>query len=270
MLHILVILYKKEFDQSETLVSLLSVAKKQILKNVRLIIWDNSPNAISNDSLSELTINVAELAFKHTPQNLSISKIYNEVAAGYLKPQDYLLLLDHDTKVTEAYITEVLDKINSSEKPLLLLPRVLVQGVLESPAYQYVLFSKKLKDPKPGIQPSKSVTAINSGMVISGVCFSDGFRYDERLAFYGTDTYFMFNFTARFKDYYLLNSTLDHNLNLLSNPSLAEKVKVFKAIKTSNLIIYSSNPWYKILAAANNLIISCKYSVRYLSLQFFK
>jgi GT2 family glycosyltransferase len=270
MINILIVLYKKRFAESETLINITNISESGILKNSKIIIWDNSPNAINEQEFDALKQEVAAIDIIHTPENLSISKIYNRVIDNYLKKGDYLILLDHDTNVTAEYFTEVIEKTSQHTPPYLLLPQIMVQDVIESPAYQYILFSKKWQYKTPGSYSSKYVTAINSGMVIAESFFAKGFRYDERLLFYGTDSYMMFNYSKLNTDFYLLNSKLIHDLNLQSNSSIIAKAKIFKEIKRANLIVYSSNFFFASLARINNLIIALKYSLKYASFIFFK
>jgi len=270
MINILIVLYKKRFADSETLVNITNIAESGILKNSKIIIWDNSPDAINDQDFNPLRQNVTAIDVVHTPENLSISKIYNRIIDNYLKKGDYLILLDHDTDVTAAYFNEIIEKTTQPTPPELLLPQIIVQGKTESPAYQYILFSKRWQNPAAGSYPSKHVTAINSGMVIAESFFAKGFRYDERLLFYGTDNYMMFNYSKLNTHFYLLNSKLIHDLNLQSNSSIAAKAKIFKEIKRANLIVYSSNFAYSLLAHINNFIITLKYSLKYASFTFFK
>jgi hypothetical protein len=270
VLTILVVIYKKEFWESATLKSIANISKSQIFKSSKLIIWDNSPSKMSEKGIGLLKNYFSEAYLIHTPQNESLSKIYNSVVDDFLKQDEYLVLLDHDTMVTTQYFNEVLEKIGLINPPALLLPPIVVNDRIESPAYQYVLFTKKWSAFKEGFYNSKFVTAINSGMVISEAFFSSGFRYDERLKFYGTDSYMMHRYNKYNNMFYLLNCSLKHDLNLQSNSSIDQKIQVFKAIKTANLIIYSSNLFYQILTRINNLIIASKYSIKFLSLKFFR
>jgi hypothetical protein len=269
MVNILVVLYKKRLSESITLTNLSKIKKTFFFGDSQLIIWDNSPEEMDQNDLSLLGKSM-NINYVHTPQNLPLSKIYNSVIETYMASEDYLILLDHDTDVTEAYFAEIAEKISEPHPPNLLLPQIFVNDIIQSPAYQHILYSKKWDRLKGGLYKSKKIGAINSGMVISGRFFSDGFRYDERLLFYGTDTYMTYLYGHAYKEFYLLNASLKHNLNFLSNSSIAEKAKVFKEIKRGNLIVYSANIIDNVLARLNNFIISIKYSVKYRSILFFK
>lgn len=270
MINILVVIYKKTFLESETLVKIADISKSGILKPSRLIIWDNSPQKVDETEILLLENYFFEMVLVHTPQNLSLSKIYNNVIENHLKINDYLVLLDHDTRVTHEYFKEVIDEVSGVGAPDLLLPKIVVNSKIESPAYQYILFSKRWKFDSSGIYDSNNVTAINSGMVISGKFLLSGFKYDERLSFYGTDSYLMYNYNLFCNKFYLLDASIQHDLNLQSNPSVVQKVKIFKEIKAANEIIYSRNIFYAILLRVNNLIVAAKYSIKYRSLIFFK
>jgi hypothetical protein len=270
MINILVVIYKKTFLESETLMKITDVSRDGILKQSKLIVWDNSPQKIDETDLYLLKDYFSEVILIHTPENLPLSKIYNNVINNYLKIDDYLVLLDHDTHVTHEYFKEIIDKVGSVVSSELLLPKIVVKGKIESPAYQYVLFSKRWKLNLAGMYRSNNVTAINSGMVISARFLLSGFKYDERLLFYGTDSYMMYNYSRYCNEFYLLNSEIEHDLNLQSNPSIIQKVKIFKEIKEANLIVYSSNIFHSILTRINNLIITVKYAIKYKSLMFFK
>ena len=270
MINILVVVFNKPFGESTTLTELLYISKSGILKQARLIIWDNSLVKVDATELDLLKEYLGDIVIVHTPENLPLSKIYNNVINNYIQPADYLILLDHDTLITKEYFTEIIDKVSANNSPDLLLPRVIVNGKIESPAYQYILFSKRWTRHLSGFYNSRYVTAINSGMVISGRFLASGFKYDERLLFYGTDTFMMYEYCKFNSKFYLLNVDLKHDLNLLSNPSVGQKAKIFKAIKKANLIVYSSNGLHFVLTLINNVVVAVKYAIKYRSLIFFK
>ena len=63
---------------SSTINSLILI--KEYLNNIntKVVIWDNSPNT---QNLKELEIlkNFSDFEYKHTPENVSLAKIYNSI-----------------------------------------------------------------------------------------------------------------------------------------------------------------------------------------------
>lgn len=208
----LVVVYKMRLTESTTIQSIVNyllAQNSQVISGCCLFIWDNSPN-ISDVDVRALRAQLPALGvqYVHTPENCSLSKIYNEVASK-LALNEYLTLLDQDTALPPSYFEEL--RLAQSEQWPLILPKVVCQGLLVSPGRRFFARGIRLKKIKSGAIKSKNLLAINSGMSIQARIFRV-FKYDERLQFYGTDTFFMLNYEEYFDQAFVLETPISHSL----------------------------------------------------------
>lgn len=209
---LLVVLYKMTLSESSTIRSIVdyfSVKENHFGEACELIIWDNSPTS-SEEDISAFQQQISSLPVKyfHTPENRTLSKIYNEVASQ-LAEDEYLTLLDQDSLLPTSYFEEL--KMAQRDHWPLILPKVECQGLLVSPAKRFFARGRRLKEISSGEINSKNLLAINSGMSILGKVFHS-INYDERLRFYGTDTFFMRNYEKYFDQVYVLATPVAHSL----------------------------------------------------------
>ncbi len=264
---ILVCLYEKDINTSDTLKSLIS--NQCFIRESNVYIWDNSLTHIVSDQLKFLKKTFKNLLYTHTPENLVLSKLYNKVINTLKDKNGYLLLLDDDSKLPKNFFQEISKQTKKNININLFLPKVSVGGVLVSPAKDYVYKTSLFKQINAGVIKSKYITAINSGMIISNRVFFDGFRYDERLRFYGTDNYFMYKYGLKYTSVFVLDTSIEHDLSF-NTKSLERKVEIFKEIKRANIIIYSNNYFRKNILRINNFISAIKFNLKNNTLSFFK
>lgn len=101
---ILVVIYDKQLDGSNTLKSLLNVRSG----NLFLTIVNNGPNILSPDSEIHFKLNekfkVVEV-IEHT-NNKPLSILYNDFIAS-MDDADYYILMDDDSILTDEYISMI-------------------------------------------------------------------------------------------------------------------------------------------------------------------
>jgi GT2 family glycosyltransferase len=263
---ILVCLYNKNIATSNTLKSLLKAVNQ--INNQSIFIWDNSVNSLDEKDIALLKNNFENFTYKHTPENVVLSKIYNSLIVSQTVANSYLMLCDDDSEIPESFFIQLEEAIE--KKPLinLFLPQIYSNSILVSPAKDYLIKTSLIKELDSGILKADYITAINSGMVISNRVFIDGFRYDERLNFYGTDNFFMYEYAKKNKDLFVLDIKINHDLSFNGKENTANKIRIFKEIKRANRIIYSKNVFKKTLVAVNNSIVSIKLCLRFKTLAF--
>lgn len=268
MFVILIVLYKKSLENSETLQSLLK--SKDEIKDSLLIVWDNSPNPMIEKSQTLLLQLFTNFEYIHTPQNYSLSKIYNIVSKKYLSKYEYLVLFDHDSEFDSNYFSTLIKDIRLNRNINLFLPIVYSENSMVSPAHNYIIKSRLWTKNLLGLMSSKNKTAINSGMTIAKKVFDDGFEYDERMTYYGTDNYFMTKFANKYQFLFVVNNIIKHNLSFNTTDDIETKLLIFKETKKTNLLINEDNFFKLFLTKINNLLVSIKLSVKYKRLSFLK
>lgn len=262
-LTILVCLYNKNISDSETIQSLLKI--ELLLDNIELIIWDNS---LTHHSVEILNSQFKKLKYVHTPENLPLSKIYNRVIEEQKENDSYLMICDDDSTIPKTFFIELKKAITLNKDIKLFLPQISSNNCIVSPAKNYIIKSTLFKNLGSGIISSKYLTAINSCMVISNKVFSEGFRYDERLSFYGTDNYFMYNFSKKYSSLYLLKQKIEHKLSM-NEDDVSNKLRIFRQIKSASRIIYTDNLFKAFLNELNITIVCFKLVLKYKKLEFF-
>lgn len=150
----------------------------------------------------------------------------------------------------------------------LFLPLVYSDNRIVSPADNFIIKSRLWRKKKIGKIKTRNVNAINSGMVVSKRVFLDGFFYDERLTFYGTDSYFMKKFGEKNKFLYIFDTVIQHRLTFSETTDIATKIKIFQEIKKANSIIYETNLLYYVITTINTFIVGLKLSFKYRNFHF--
>lgn len=237
----LVVLYKTKPEDSPTLQALL-----RYVQNMEeevcfwLYVWDNSPES-NQESVKtiELLLPSLKIQYVHTPENISLSEIYNRVAIQ-IGEDSYLTLLDQDTSLPHEYFEE-LGLAQDMLEPLI-LPKVMCQGRLVSPGLRFFAHGRLQSSVPSGKVKSKNLLAINSGMSIRGHVFHK-IRYDERLRFYGTDTFFMKQYEIHESTAFVLDTPINHSLAEMEHRSdewwrsqKQEKFRAFKIIFSDTIV----------------------------------
>ena len=260
----LVVVYGTVPSQSAAITSLGRIAKSGIA--LRTLIWDNSPQQ-RHDSLPKG--DWGETSWVHTPENLGLSAIYNEVIANRLKPGEHLLLLDQDTLLPDNFFGAAAEAIAANPSVNLFLPMVRAHERWVSPLYAAVGWGRYWKQPRIGIRPSRHLGAINSGMIISARYLKDRFAgYDRDLRFYGTDTFFMLEYRRQNQWAYVLDAVIHHDLSFYSTSTL-ERIGKFRAMRSANDTCYRRAAWPVRLAVRSLMTcVALVYSFRYRNLGF--
>jgi GT2 family glycosyltransferase len=253
--HILVVIYNITVEQSKTIDSL--TRNSSLINNSTVHIWDNSPLPNRFDVKKIQGSTSLRIKYIHTPENTSLSVIYNKIAKE-TPEKSYLTILDQDTDLPSEYFSE-LAALQEKKHPLI-LPIVLCRNTIVSPGRRIYSHGMLFHEIASGAHSSKNLLAINSGMSISHEVFSK-FNYDSRLRFYGTDTYFMRMYEKFFSHAYVMSTRIDHSLAEMEDRSsdwrrshLQEKIRTFG-------IIFNNSPLESMLSRLHCLILRIKYSL---------
>jgi len=265
-LTVVAILYNIELDQSASFKSIKGQSEHHL--NVNLILWDNSPVPVREiDKCDEL--NHFPFRYFHTPENLSLAKIYNRIVET--ETFDYILLLDQDTKLPENYFSLIQQAISDNLNNHLFLPIVKNRDHMVSPGQFQFFKGIHLKTIQSGLLPSKNLLAVASGMVISKKVFSKfKIRFDERLNLYGIDSKFMFDYARKEKFLIVLPVVLDHHSAMWSNPTADELLPRFKNLKKAWSILLSDQPIVRSLNRMYYTVKSIIFSIKFRDIRFLK
>lgn len=264
---VLVVLYKKTISASPTISHLLLQNKE--LFDLELVIWDNSPEPSPEAEISGLSAAFSKFQYIQTPENVWLSKLYNQVLQANV--YDYALLLDQDSELPDYYFGKLSAAISDFPDISLFLPIVLNNKKVVSPGSFVYFKGKHWKKIKTGLMSSKNVLAITSGMVISSkVILAHQMKFDERLNLYGIDTSFMLRFSKFEKQLYVLKVKFDHDTVLWSNPPADVMLSRFRNLKGTWPKILSDRPVALVLAYFYSIAVSLKLALKYQDTRFLK
>ena len=208
---ILVVVYKVDLEKSSTISSLKK--NKEHLHNSKILVWDNSPN--KSDKIESIKKEFNHFEYIHTGDNSSLSYIYNQTIHTN-NNFNYMIILDQDSSFTEKYFISINSAIKNNKDINLFLPIVKSGATIVSPGDYKIFKGSYWKREQYGIIESKNKLAINSGMIINFDYLKNSFKgYDERLRFYGTDTYFMIFYMKKNKNLFVIDYILEHDSALL-------------------------------------------------------
>lgn len=210
---LLVVLYKQTVQSSDTVKSFLKNCVNEA-KNINLVIWDNSPG----DSETSLQIGDNIFDYYHTPENLSLAVIYNKVIEKY-NDSRVVYIFDQDSLITSDYFTKMNTAINSFPLINLFAPRIFHNKTLLSPSRDVYNISSVINSIAPGIHNSAGMRLIMSGIALRPQIINR-VRFDENLRLYWIDNKFCFDYSRCFKQFYLIDYNLVHDLSIFKRENI--------------------------------------------------
>jgi GT2 family glycosyltransferase len=209
-----VVLYKLKPDESKTFQTLKQImnSTSNPFKDIELILYDNSPDKHDFTPPPHEGIHIT---YYHDPRNLGIATAYNHawsVAKG--NHSQWLLLLDHDTELTQEYFNAILTLDNIPENVVAVVPKINSENTMISPVYSHSLRPLKEERPSPGIQ-DKPVMAINSGAFVSVQFLNEINGFNEDFALDYLDHWLFYKIYEKNRKVYLVDVELEHELSVL-------------------------------------------------------
>ena len=215
--NVLIVLYNSKLSQSKTLQTL---DKLSSLKNINVIIWNNGPEDLKPEfDKSSLITSLKSLFYyvrlEQTLCNKPLSHIYNEFT------DKDLLILDHDTELTESYSLSVKEFMLSKQQ--LLVPKIIQGGLVCYPKQK----GKVLESQVTGYMDFNKVISITSGLVVKKCLLKEladtfGAVFDPRFALYGIDTTFFIRCKNLGLEEFYLGGDLLHDLSSNSEAVISD------------------------------------------------
>jgi GT2 family glycosyltransferase len=269
---ILVVIYRRHCSASETLRSLASC--REALENSLVVVWDNSPEHAVEEQTKWLRRSLPRAAYFHDAANPGLASVYNRIIHRYLKQKtpetfDYLVLLDHDSQVEQNFFGELERATAQHPEISLFLPVVTSHGRIVSPADLYGFKGSFWKTKRTGLTRARHRTAINSGMVISVPYLRDEFRgYDQRLRSYGTDNFFMQEYSKRHGQFVVLDCVVQHDLSGFAKESVEIKLRRHRENVNSLRILNEGRGMQTLLTRAYCSVYNLRQAIKYRDMRF--
>ena len=170
---VIVVLYERACHQSESLSSFLTIleGRPEWAQHFSLLIYDNSAQAQLVSTEAGFPV-----AYYHDPGNGGLAAAYNAaLTRAEVEQRDWLLLLDQDTCLTTDFLGELLevaDRLQAEPRVGAIVPKLMVNGQMHSPAQSFVSQLRQFRNPRKaiyleaeGIQ-AESLIAYNSGATL--------------------------------------------------------------------------------------------------------
>lgn len=269
---VLVVIYRRSCSASETLSSLATC--REALKNSQVVVWDNSPEPALDEERRWLRRSLPRVEYFHDAANPGLAAVYNRIIHHYLKPEakeafEYLILLDHDSRVPRQFFTELERASHQNPGIALYLPLVIAQKKIVSPSNLYGCKGFRWKTNRSGLMRARHRTAVNSGMAISVSYLRHEFPgYDERLRFYGTDNFFMREYGKANSHFVVLNSVLEHDLSVFANEPVETKLWRHRESVAALRILNERSGIHAWLAYAYCTVCNLRQAIKYRDLRF--
>jgi len=232
---IVVVLYKQRVEESKTFITLKEVlfTNEQLLEQVELIIYDNSP--VEQEVNFQLYNNL-NMTYKHDERNLGIAEAYNFAwSIAKNNGSEWLLLFDHDTEITSEYLKQIINLNELDESIAGVVPKINSEHTMISPVYSNTLRPLQNERPVEGIQ-KLPVMAINSGSMIrvSFLNLIGGFNKDFPLDY--LDHWLFYEIYAKGYKVFVLNVYLEHELSVMDYSRVS--LDRYKSIIDSEINFY--------------------------------
>jgi GT2 family glycosyltransferase len=160
-----VVLYRMEPERSKTVAGLSHTFAHDptLAKQIEVLVWDNSPDAIGERVLPFACI------YRHAPENEGVSGAYNAATAiARERGCAWLLLLDQDTSVTEGFLRGMLAHAAEAvdEQVAAIVPFLYARGFQLSPRLWRLGRHAPLARPANAYTERREMFAANSGAMV--------------------------------------------------------------------------------------------------------
>ncbi|GKQ43159.1 glycosyl transferase family 2 [Companilactobacillus sp. RD055328] len=224
---VIIVTYKKDFRRTPSYEILMRYSNEE---KINLFIYDNEKVApvLEGNNI----VNIQSIS------NEGLSLPYN-MALKYAQKNDseWLLLLDHDTVLTESFLEEVISTASKDVKAI--LPRIISNENIISPlmADKYISLRHK-RVPNVG-DVSLPIMAINSGSALSVRILSSigGFNEEFKLDF--LDHWIFWRLNREKESQYIISSEkINHELSVQDINSMS--ITRYESILNSEVLYYTN------------------------------
>lgn len=211
-LDLIVVLYRRDPEASETLATLSRIDFAKLGIDIEVHIWDNAREHPAPPDPGFLPF---PWRYWSSPENESLAKIYNMLVRQSNRP--YVVIFDQDSSVDAAFFRELTASIDTGNAEVF-TPRIRHGDTTISPGcLKWVKGSALARVRDRALLPA-NFTAMMSGMCISRALLTRlGPRpFDERLRLYGVDTRFCRDVARLGSRAWLTGAHLEHDSALRS------------------------------------------------------
>ncbi|WP_040204223.1 glycosyltransferase [Neobacillus jeddahensis] len=231
------VLYKQAVEESRTFQTLRKTlfSKTDFSHELEMVIYDNSPEKQVLPSFDHEGISIQYI---HDPRNLGIAVAYNFAWSKAAKSgSDWLLLLDHDTQLTNEYILELQNLPELESDVAALVPKIISNGTMISPVYSGYLRPLKEEQPPTGLQ-DVPVMAINSGSLIRMEFLERIGGFNGQFPLDYLDHWLFYAIYANHHKVWVLDVVLEHDLSVMDYSQVS--LDRYKSILDAEINFYKN------------------------------
>lgn len=228
----IIVIYNQDIQTSSTMQTYLKY--QYLFGDIEhdLIIYDNSTKPQDCPVIEGGTIH-----YIHDARNLGVATAYNYALSYCIENKSkWLLLLDHDTTLTEAYLKEMVTVVGNQIDCIAIVPKIKTNDLLISPVSSETLKPLSVDRPASGLNQG-GLMAINSGMLIS-VAFMEsieGFNMEFPLDY--LDHWIFYKINQLQQKVFVLEAILPHELSVMDYNSIS--LKRYQSILNSEATYYA-------------------------------
>ncbi|TDY17034.1 GT2 family glycosyltransferase [Paraburkholderia sp. BL6665CI2N2] len=240
-LDIFVVLYQRDPEAAETLITLSQIDFASLGIDVEVHIWDNARAVPVPPNAHFLPFRWRYFA---SPENEPLSKVYNMLVRESRRP--HVVIFDQDSSVDAAFLEKLADCLEKVEiEADVFVPVIRHDGHLISPGRLRWIKGEALCSVTTNAMLPTDFTAMMSGLCISRAFLTRlaPHPFDERLRLYGVDTRFCRDLAKHGARAYLHEAVLGHDSALRSttDPLAALQRQIW--LWQSWLRVFDRNPF---------------------------
>lgn len=211
MFELIVVLYNMTYSDSPTINSLNKLLTSDFFPEIqKVLIFDNSDQATQPNGLE------ARFTYQHSQENVGLAKAYNYAIKQREQKTEWLVTLDQDTQLTNAYLKEMLLKARTlPEKVVAIAPVIMDQQQQISPVRSDTLRPLHKELPQSDQIFSSDIMVINSGTAVRIDFLLQINGYNEEFPLDYLDHWLSWKIFAEQRQLYNLNTILQHELSVL-------------------------------------------------------
>lgn len=232
---IVVVFYKQQINQSKTFQTLNKTlfSKKETFRDVQIILYDNSPD---KQEFEEQKYEPIPISYHHDPRNLGIGAAYQFAwKTARDNGSQWLLLLDHDTELTEDYVNQIQGIGSFDDKIAAVVPMINSENTRISPVFSSTLRPLQGEKPTEGIQDTP-IMAINSGALIKVSFLTEIGGFNDRFPLDYLDHWLFHEIYEKGYQVFVLNTILQHELSVMDYSRVS--LKRYQSILDSEILFY--------------------------------
>jgi len=212
---LIIVIYNIKIEDSKTLNSLNDIALNFDFSKTKIIIYDNSTLQQTLPSAFSFKIN-----YYHNKNNGGLSEAYNYALKKCIEDNiSWLLLLDQDTNLHVEYFSEikkVLPRIEDNTNIVSVIPKIMHNKTLISPAIlKKGGFIKKVDFSVSGV-PDYSISGINSGTLLNVSFIQSLGGFNPVFKIDMLDYWYFKMIYDKNKKVFIMNSILKHDLSVMN------------------------------------------------------